>query len=241
MSRDTELSTDDLARPGGTRQEPPPASGDDSPGGTAGATAAGGTGVSPGGTSAMGVEDRDVGRRQSGADAEGPPGGSGSGPGDGTAARETGDGGTDAGDRAAAEGDDRGGARTAGAGGASGTAQEQAGGGEEQVGGGQDQAAAGAAASAGDGADVALLDPADEERFHQRWRDVQAQFVDDPQAAVQTADGLVAELMQSLASGFSGHKGRLEAQWQSGGNPDTEELRQALQRYRSFFNRLLST
>jgi hypothetical protein len=254
MSRDTELSTDDLAQPGGTRREAPPASGEDSPGGTAGATAAGGTGASTGGTAAMGVEDRDVGQRQGGADPEGPPGGPGAGPGDGTAAREagggdtatgdtaTGDmatrergaGGTGADDRAATEGDDPGGGgvTTADAG-ASGSAHEPAGGGEEQVGGGQEQP--------GDGADVALLAPADEERFRQRWRDVQARFVDDPQEAVQTADGLVAELMQSLASGFSGHKGRLEAQWQSGGTPDTEELRQALQRYRSFFNRLLST
>jgi hypothetical protein len=66
-------------------------------------------------------------------------------------------------------------------------------------------------------------------------------FVDDPQEAVQTADGLVAELMQSLASSFDEHKGRLESAWQSGDDPDTEELRQALQRYRSFFDRLLST
>jgi hypothetical protein len=73
------------------------------------------------------------------------------------------------------------------------------------------------------------------------WSDVQARFVDDPQEAVRTADGLVAELMQSLAQGFSEHKGRLESAWQSGSTPDTEELRQALQRYRSFFNRLLAT
>jgi len=65
--------------------------------------------------------------------------------------------------------------------------------------------------------------------------------VDDPREAVQNADGLVAELMQSMARGFSEHKGRLEAQWQGGGAADTEDLRQALQRYRSFFERLLST
>src|SRR4051794_40059868 len=93
----------------------------------------------------------------------------------------------------------------------------------------------------GDGADMALVDPAEGERLRQRWNDAQARFVDDPREAVQTADGLVAELMQSLASGFSEHKGRLESAWQSGDAPDTEELRQALQRYRSFFNRLLST
>lgn len=98
---------------------------------------------------------------------------------------------------------------------------------------------------AGDAGDamsgVALLAPEDSDRFRQRWSDAQARFVDDPQDAVRTADGLVAELMQSLARGFSEHKGQLEAQWQRGGNPDTEELRQALQMYRSFFNRLLST
>jgi hypothetical protein len=94
------------------------------------------------------------------------------------------------------------------------------------------------AAGAGD---IALLDAAEEQGFRQRWSDTQARFVDDPQAAVQTADALVAELMQSLAGGFSEHKRRLEAHWQSGGTPDTEDLRQALQRYRSFFDRLLST
>jgi hypothetical protein len=221
----TELSTDDLAQPGGTRRQAPPPPDDQGPGGTAGATAAGATGAPPGDASDRDVADRDVGGRQGGAEAAGPPGGTGAG----TATRDMDAGGVGAGDRAATEGDERGdsGAVTSPAEGASGNGPEQAG---------------GSAVAATDGAgDVALLDPADEERFRQRWSDVQAQFVDDPQGAVQTADGLVAELMQSLASGFSGHKGRLEAQWQSGGNPDTEELRQALQRYRSFFNRLLST
>jgi hypothetical protein len=91
-----------------------------------------------------------------------------------------------------------------------------------------------------DGADVALLDPADAEDLRRRWSDTQARFVDDPREAVQTADGLVAELMQTLARSFSEHKGELETQWRSGGDPDTEELRQALRRYRSFFDRLLS-
>jgi hypothetical protein len=103
-------------------------------------------------------------------------------------------------------------------------------------------AAAETAGAGADGdADVSLLDRADQDQFRRRWSDVQARFVDDPRDAVQTADGLVAELMQSMAQGFSEHKGRLESQWQQGGDPDTEELRQALQRYRSFFDRLLST
>jgi hypothetical protein len=99
----------------------------------------------------------------------------------------------------------------------------------------------GAADGAGDGRDVALLDPAEGERFRQRWNDVQARFVDDPQEAVRSADGLVAEVVQSLAQGFSDHKHGLEQAWQSGGDPETEDLRLALQRYRSFFDRLLST
>jgi len=104
----------------------------------------------------------------------------------------------------------------------------------------QGPAQAGGATDTGTG-DIALLDAAEEQGFRQRWSDAQARFVDDPQQAVQTADALVAELMQSLARGFSEHKGRLESHWQSGGTPDTEDLRQALQRYRSFFDRLLST
>jgi hypothetical protein len=93
---------------------------------------------------------------------------------------------------------------------------------------------------AGTGDDIALLDPQDAEEMRRRWSDTQARFVDDPREAVQTADGLVAELMQTLARSFSAHKNELEAHWRSGGDPDTEELRQALQRYRSFFDRLLS-
>jgi hypothetical protein len=116
-----------------------------------------------------------------------------------------------------------------------------AGGGEDRLGGRDATAGGGAVGGDAGGGEMALLDSAEESTFRQRWSDVQARFVDDPQDAVHTADGLVAELMQSLARGFSEHKGRLEQQWQSGGTPDTEELRQALQRYRSFFNRLLST
>jgi hypothetical protein len=106
---------------------------------------------------------------------------------------------------------------------------------------GGDETAAGRMSAPDDPTDVALLDSADQESFRQRWSDVQARFVDDPQGAVQTADGLVAELMQSLARGFSDHKSRLESHWQSGETPGTEDLRQALQRYRSFFDRLLAT
>jgi hypothetical protein len=89
---------------------------------------------------------------------------------------------------------------------------------------------------------AAPLLPADQsDRFEHRWHEIQTSFVDEPRAAVEQADTLVAELMQELASGFSETRSRLEAQWDNeGGDVSTEDLRVALTRYRSFFNRLLS-
>ena len=80
----------------------------------------------------------------------------------------------------------------------------------------------------------------DAERFRSRWQDVQVGFVDEPQQAVKDADSLVAELMQRLAETFSQERTNLESQWGSGDDASTEDLRVALQRYRSFFDRLLS-
>ncbi|MCB5179775.1 hypothetical protein [Streptomyces antimicrobicus] len=77
--------------------------------------------------------------------------------------------------------------------------------------------------------------------FRDQWSNIQGGFVDDPKEAVHAADALVASVMQHLASSFAEHKESLEKQWQSGEEVATEDLRLALQRYRSFFNRLLST
>lgn len=93
----------------------------------------------------------------------------------------------------------------------------------------------------GGGAESALLAHNDASEFERRWQDVQVGFVDEPQRCVQEADGLVAEVMQKLADGFARERKDLEAQWASGGEASTEDLRVALQRYRSFFNRLLET
>jgi hypothetical protein len=51
----------------------------------------------------------------------------------------------------------------------------------------------------------------------------------------------VAELMQHLAKTFADERGRLEGQWDRGGDVSTEDLRTAFQRYRLFFERLLTT
>jgi hypothetical protein len=77
-------------------------------------------------------------------------------------------------------------------------------------------------------------------QFRSRWEKIQVAFVDDPQSAVKDADGLVAEAMQHLAKTFASERANLEQQWSTGGEASTEDLRVALQRYRSFFGRLLS-
>ncbi len=86
-----------------------------------------------------------------------------------------------------------------------------------------------------------LLAADDAEAFRARWTDVQHGFVDAPRQAVEQADGLVAELMQHLAKTFADERGRLEGQWDQGGDVSTEDLRTAFQRYRLFFERLLTT
>jgi hypothetical protein len=75
--------------------------------------------------------------------------------------------------------------------------------------------------------------------FRSRWSSVQTAFVDEPRRAVEDADNLVASLMKKLAEGFANERSRLEGQWDRGDNVSTEDLRLALQRYRSFFDRLL--
>jgi hypothetical protein len=73
-----------------------------------------------------------------------------------------------------------------------------------------------------------------------RWERIQGSFVDEPRRAVEEADTLVAELMQQLADSFAQERQGLEGQWDRGDEVSTEDLRIALQRYRSFFDRLLS-
>lgn len=85
----------------------------------------------------------------------------------------------------------------------------------------------------------ALFPEQEAAEFHRRWTDVQAGFVDEPRSAVERADSLVAEVMHKLAEGFAGERAALERQWDRGDNVTTEDLRVTLQRYRSFFDRLL--
>jgi len=81
---------------------------------------------------------------------------------------------------------------------------------------------------------------ADADTFRRRWEAIQAGFVDEPRRAVETADGLVAEVIQQLVRSFADERNQLEEQWSRGDQASTEDLRVALRRYRSFFDRLLS-
>lgn len=100
--------------------------------------------------------------------------------------------------------------------------------------------AAAATAPAMDKQAVPLLSTDEANNFRARWDTIQANFVDEPRRAVQQADGLVAAAMKRLAEMFAAERARLESQWDRGDDVSTEDLRLALQRYRSFFGRILS-
>lgn len=87
---------------------------------------------------------------------------------------------------------------------------------------------------------AALFVDADAAGYRTRWDGIQTGFVDEPRRAVEEADALVAEVMTRLAEGFAEKRRQLEAQWEHKAEASTEDLRQAMRRYRSFFERLLS-
>jgi len=87
---------------------------------------------------------------------------------------------------------------------------------------------------------LALFPDRDALDFRKRWTDVQTGFVDEPRRAVEQADALVADVMKRLAESFAAERASLEKQWDRGDNVTTEDLRLALQHYRSFFDRLLT-
>jgi hypothetical protein len=84
-----------------------------------------------------------------------------------------------------------------------------------------------------------LFDSRREQELRDRWHRLQSRFVDEPRDTVSEADSLVAELLRDLAQSFDEARSKLEGQWSSGEDVSTEDLRVTLQRYRSFFERLL--
>jgi len=80
----------------------------------------------------------------------------------------------------------------------------------------------------------------DTQNFRTQWEKVQSGFVDEPRKAVEQADELVASTIKRLTEIFASERNKLEAEWDKTDNVSTEDLRIALRRYRSFFDRLLS-
>jgi hypothetical protein len=87
---------------------------------------------------------------------------------------------------------------------------------------------------------LALFAHNETQDFRSRWERIQIGFVDEPRKAVEQADELVASAIKRLAELFAAERHKLEAEWGKNDNVSTEELRLAIRRYRSFFDRLLS-
>jgi hypothetical protein len=87
---------------------------------------------------------------------------------------------------------------------------------------------------------IALFEEDRAAALRRNWSDIQTGFVDEPRSAVERADKLVADVLKQLADAFAKERNTLEQQWNRGDNVTTEDLRVTLQRYRSFFDRLLS-
>jgi len=105
--------------------------------------------------------------------------------------------------------------------------------------------------------DVRPLSRAARDRYLQSWQEVQSQFVDDPRAAVASADSLIQSVMaergypvedfEQRAADISvdhpqvvenyRHGHRL-AQASADGSDSTEDLRQAMRHYRKLFDEL---
>jgi hypothetical protein len=85
-----------------------------------------------------------------------------------------------------------------------------------------------------------LFEDRETTELRSRWQEIQGRFVDDPHASVEQADELVAGAIKRLAEMFAAERSNLEAVWQRGAEVSTEDLRQALRHYRSFFDRILS-
>ncbi|WP_067803125.1 hypothetical protein [Actinomadura formosensis] len=86
-----------------------------------------------------------------------------------------------------------------------------------------------------------LFDPAEAERFRERWREVQSAFVDDPGDSVRRADELASDAVESLGRAITARRRTLSEELQDGGHGDTERLRQALRGYRDLLDRVFAS
>lgn len=87
----------------------------------------------------------------------------------------------------------------------------------------------------------ALFDPAETERFRERWRDVQSAFIDDPGESVRKADELAGEAVDALGRAIAAHRRTLSGALEGDGRADTERLRLALRGYRDLLDRIYAS
>lgn len=95
--------------------------------------------------------------------------------------------------------------------------------------------------------------------YSEEWRSIQAEFVDEPGPAVSRADGLLQKIMQERGYPMERFEARTAtlsvdhpqvvenyreghrlATGGNGGEPDTEDLRQAMRHYRALFDELVA-
>jgi hypothetical protein len=95
--------------------------------------------------------------------------------------------------------------------------------------------------SSNSGVLLTLLDTEESGLLRTRWIEIQGKFVDEPRSAVQQADTLVSEVVEKITRLFASEHATLESQWNQDMDVSTEDLRKALQHYRSFFNRLVGS
>jgi hypothetical protein len=84
-----------------------------------------------------------------------------------------------------------------------------------------------------------LFNHEEAEQFRTQWSEIQGGFVDEPRLAVERADALVNDVMEKITQLLADERGSLENRWKQNADVSTEDLRQALQGYHAFFNRLL--
>jgi hypothetical protein len=87
---------------------------------------------------------------------------------------------------------------------------------------------------------VAVMEADEVQDLRDRWIAIQSAFIDEPRRSVAEADRLVGDVTDRIVRSFEDERARLEEVWESGADITTEDLRVTLQRYRAFFDRLLT-
>lgn len=89
------------------------------------------------------------------------------------------------------------------------------------------------------GRDDVVIAPEQNTGFRTRWREIQAEFIEDPRRAAKDADELVTEITKVFAAQAEERRNRLASSWQREGTHGTEELRLVMRHYRGLVDHML--